>query len=82
MISQQVEIAMQQVKSDLIGRGSDVELLSTTELGVVLISLSGDCCNGRLKRLMTVLDIEAAIKKQVPGVKIVMEEGHAEAGLN
>ncbi len=75
----EVKRVMEQIRSELIARGSDVELLDTTNLGVVRVNLSGECCSGRLKRLLTLIDIEDIVKIQVPGVKIVMEAEHAEA---
>ena len=74
MIGRAVELVMKQVRSNLAARGSDIELLSVTEPGIVRVSLSGECCSGRLMRLLTVLDIEETVQKSVPGVKIVIED--------
>lgn len=72
-MNEKVEIAMEQIRSSLLAQNSDIELLKTTELGVVHVRLSGECCTGRLKRLMTILDIEKTVKKAVPGIKLVIE---------
>ncbi len=68
-----VEAAIEQIRHSLIAIGSDVELVSTTDLGIVSVNLSGECCSGQMKRMMTILDIETALKKQVPDVRVVME---------
>ncbi len=68
-----VEAAIEMIRHNLLATGSDVELVSTTDLGIVCVNLSGECCSGRLRRLMTILHIEDTIKKQVPGIKVVME---------
>jgi len=72
-MQQEVKMAMSLVRDGLLARGSDVELLRTTDLGAVHVSLSGECCTGSLKRLLTILDIEDAIKKLVPDVRIVVD---------
>ncbi len=73
MMQNEVEVAIERIRPELISRGSDVELLRTTNLGVVHVNLSGECCSGQMIRLMTIIEIEGAVKKQVPGVKIVTE---------
>jgi len=70
----EVENAIKQVRPDLIAQGSDVELLSATELGIVTVGLSGKCCSNRLTQLRTVLDLEVSLKRLVPKIKIVMED--------
>jgi Fe-S cluster biogenesis protein NfuA len=70
---QEVENAMNQIRAGLLARGCNVELLHATDLGAVHVNLSGNCCTDRLERLLTILDIEDALRKQVPGVKIVVD---------
>ena len=72
-MKEKVEVAMTQIRPDLLELNSDIELLETTEFGVVRVSLSGECCSGSLKRLMTIVDIERKLKMKVPGVLFVTE---------
>jgi len=71
-------IDMKQIRPSLLALNSDVELLGTTEFGVVRVRLTGECCSGRLKRLMTIIDIERKLKIAAPGVKVVtdIEQSH------
>ena len=73
VVKEKVEVAMKQLRPELLALNSDVELLETTEFGVVRVSLSGECCSGSLKRLITIIDIEKKVKMKVPGVVIVTE---------
>jgi len=70
-----VEVALEKIRKDLQARGSDIELLRTTELGIVQVRLYGECCSGKLRHLMTIIDIEDTLKGQVPGVKVVTDMG-------
>ena len=70
----EVENAIKQVRPDLIAQGSDVELLSVTEFGIITVGLSGKCCSNRLIQLRTVLNLEVALKRLVPNIKVVMED--------
>ena len=80
-MKQRVTEALEQVRVNLLSRNCDVRLLEITRLGVVTVSLSGDCCKGRLRKLLTIIDIENAVKKQVPEVRVVIEgEGAHEKG--
>lgn len=72
---QDVEKIITQIRPTLLAANSDVEFLSATALGVVRVNLSGECCSGHLSRLLTILDIEKTVKRLVPGVKVVMEDG-------
>jgi Fe-S cluster biogenesis protein NfuA len=73
-IQEKVEFVMKQIRAELLSRSSDVELIRTTNHGVVRICLSGQCCSDRLNRLLTTLDIEKTLKRHVSGVKVVMED--------
>ena len=73
VVKEKVEVAMKQLRPELLALNSDIELLETTEFGVVRVTLSGECCSGRLNRLMTIMDIERKLKMKVPGVLIVTE---------
>lgn len=74
-----VAIAIGQVRKTLLSKNSDVRLLGTTRLGVVTVALSGECCTGRIRRLLTLIDIENEIKKQVPEVRVVIEGAQLES---
>lgn len=69
-----VEVAIKQIRPELLNSNSDIELLGTTEFGVVRIRLTGECCSGSRKRLMTIMDVERRLQMAVPGVKIVTEQ--------
>ena len=74
MLIQQVESAIHRLRPTLLAQSSDINFLSATELGVVRVSLSGDCCTDSLKKLVTLLDVEKALKAQVQGLKIVIND--------
>ena len=68
----QIKKVIARLRPALLAQNSDIVFLSATRHGVVRVSLSGDCCSGRLKRFRAILDIEQTLKKLVPGVKIVI----------
>ena len=72
-MQEKVKVVMKQLRPSFLALNSDIALLETTELGLVRVRLTGECCSGRLKRLRTILDIERKIKKAVPGIMFVTD---------
>ena len=73
-MQEQVKVAMKQIRSGLLALNSDIELLDTNKLGLVRVRLTGECCSGRLKRLITIIDIERKLKMVVPEVTFVTDK--------
>jgi len=71
-----IKQTVDQIRTDLISRGSEIELLDVSECGAVHVKLFGACCAEHTWRLKTLQDIEAALKSEIPGVRIVMEAGY------
>ncbi len=74
MVIQQVERAIHRLRPTFLAQSSDIDFLGGTEMGVVRISLSGECCSDSLRRLVVLLDVEKALKEQVKGVEIVIND--------
>ena len=77
-MQEKVAVAIGQLRKTLLPKNSDVKLLGATRLGVVTVALSGECCTGRMRRLLTLIDIENEVKKQVPEVRVVIEAAQLE----
>ena len=78
-MKKEIEAVIERISTDLLADGSHVELINSTELGVVHVRLSGKCCTSQLSRLKTLLYVEQEVRRQVPGVVIVIEEKQSQA---
>ena len=74
MLKQNVEVALAPIRQSLITQNSDIELLSVTRLGIVRVQLLGACCSSSIQRLGVLLNVEAVLKEQVSGVKVVIND--------
>lgn len=73
LLVKEVEKALSLERPILQNKGSDVELLSVTKMGVIKVHLSGSCRLCRHERIATLLNIEATLKKNIPWIKVVIE---------
>ncbi len=71
-MKKKVIAALAQIRPILKANGSDVELLAVNMYGIVKVRISGENCHCNLQQIITVLEIEEALKEHVPAVSCVV----------
>ncbi len=68
---EKVQAVLDKVRVNLQADGGDAELVDVTEEGIVKVRLTGACHGCPMSQMTLKRGIEAAIMKEVPGVKAV-----------
>jgi len=67
-----IQAALDKIRVNLQADGGDVELVNVEQDGTVKVKLTGACGCCPMSQMTLKMGIEAALKKQVPGVKQVV----------
>jgi Fe-S cluster biogenesis protein NfuA len=71
-MKEQIQAALDKIRVNLQADGGDVELVDVEKDGTVKVKLTGACGCCPMSQMTLKMGIEAALKKQVPGVKQVV----------
>ena len=69
---EQVEKALDKVRTMLMADGGNVELVDVTEDGVVKVKLTGACGACPMSQMTLKAGIEQALKQEIPQIKEVI----------
>ncbi|MDR1253244.1 MAG: NifU family protein [Treponema sp.] len=72
MLEEQVKTALDNVRPSLQADGGDVEFVSISEDGTVLVKLTGACGGCPMAQMTLKMGIENYLKKEVPQVTAVV----------
>jgi len=73
MLNERVTAAIQDVRPSLQADGSDIELVSVSDDGIVTVRLTGACGSCPYSLMTLKQGVEAYLKKVVPEVKEVQQ---------
>jgi len=73
MMEEKVRLALEDIRPQLQADGGDVELISVSEEGKVLVRLTGACGSCPMATMTLKMGVEAMLKKTVPGVTEVVQ---------
>jgi Fe-S cluster biogenesis protein NfuA len=73
MLEQAVRIALEDIRPQLQADGGDIEFISVSDDGKVLVSLTGACGSCPMATLTLKMGVEAHLLKTVPGVTEVIQ---------
>ena len=73
MMEEKVRLALEDIRPQLQADGGDVELISVSEDGKVLVRLTGACGSCPMATMTLKMGVEAMLKKTVPGVTEVVQ---------
>ena len=71
-MKEKIQAALDKIRTNLQADGGDVELVDVDADGTVKVKLTGACGCCPMSQMTLKMGIEAALKKQVPGVKQVV----------
>jgi Fe-S cluster biogenesis protein NfuA len=71
-MKEKIQAALDKIRVNLQADGGDVELVDVEADGTVKVKLTGACGCCPMSQMTLKMGIEAALKKQVPGVKQVV----------
>jgi Fe-S cluster biogenesis protein NfuA len=69
--TEEVKLALDEVRPHLQADGGDVELVEVCDDGVVKVRLTGACAGCPMRQLTLKGGIENYLKKKIPGLKLV-----------
>lgn len=70
-MKEQIEAALEKIRPQLLADGGNVELVETTEDGVVRVRLQGACAGCPMSQMTLKNGIERILRQEVPEVKTV-----------
>jgi Fe-S cluster biogenesis protein NfuA len=73
MLTEAVKKALEDVRPQLQADGGDIELISVSDDGKVLVHLTGACGNCPMATMTLKMGVETHLKKTVPGVTEVIQ---------
>lgn len=73
MLTDAVKIALDQIRPQLQADGGDLEFISVSEDGKVLVKLVGACGSCPMATMTLKMGVEAHLLKTVPGVTEVIQ---------
>jgi len=73
MLENDVKLALEDIRPQLQADGGDIELISVSEDGKVLVTLTGACGSCPMATMTLKMGVEAHLKKTVPGVTEVIQ---------
>ena len=71
-MKEKVQKVIEKIRPSLQMDGGDIELVEVTEDGVVKVKLQGACAHCPMSTITLKQGVEAALKKEIPGVKEVI----------
>ncbi len=71
MNTEEVRMALEEVRPHLQADGGDVELVEVCDDGVVKVRLTGACAGCPMRQMTLKGGIENYLKKKIPGLKLV-----------
>jgi Fe-S cluster biogenesis protein NfuA len=71
-MKEQVQKALDSIRTSLQADGGDVELIDVSADGVVKVKLTGACHGCPMSQMTLKMGIEKIIKKQVPEIKEII----------
>ncbi len=71
MNTEEVRMALEEVRPHLQADGGDVELVEVSDDGVVKVRLTGACAGCPMRQMTLKGGIENYLKKKIPGLKLV-----------
>ncbi|MBT3284823.1 NifU family protein [Candidatus Bathyarchaeota archaeon] len=71
MNTEEVRLALEEVRPHLQADGGDVELVEVSDDGTVKVRLTGACAGCPMRQMTLKGGIENYLKKKVPGLKLV-----------
>jgi Fe-S cluster biogenesis protein NfuA len=69
--TEEVRMALEEVRPHLQADGGDVELVEVSDDGVVKVRLTGACAGCPMRQMTLKGGIENYLKKKIPGLKLV-----------
>jgi Fe-S cluster biogenesis protein NfuA len=69
--TEEVRLALEEVRPHLQADGGDVELVEVSDDGTVKVRLTGACAGCPMRQMTLKGGIENYLKKKVPGLKLV-----------
>ena len=73
MLADSVKKALEDIRPQLQADGGDIDLISVSEDGKVLVSLTGACGSCPMATMTLKMGVEAHLIKTVPGVTEVIQ---------
>jgi Fe-S cluster biogenesis protein NfuA len=73
MLDEAVKTALEDIRPQLQADGGDIEFISVSEDGKVLVRLQGACGSCPMATMTLKMGVEAHLKKTVPGVTEVLQ---------